>query len=113
LIDATSKRDIVIAGAGISGLTAALAFAAKGFSVAILERAERLEEVGAGLQLSPNATRILGRLGVLGRLEKDAVRPQAVNLRDATTLAVLATVPLGEAATRRWGAPYLVAHRAD
>lgn len=106
-------RTIVIAGAGIAGLTAALAFAARGFSVGIFERAENLEEVGAGLQLSPNATRPLARLGVLDLLAPRAVRPEAIMLRKAATLGELARVPLGESAERRWKAPYLVAHRAD
>ena len=104
---------IAVAGAGIAGLTAALALARKGFSVTVLERAERLEETGAGLQLSPNATRILRSLGVLDRLEKDAVRPEAVVLRDAASLSTVARVPLSQAAASRWGGPYVVAHRAD
>jgi salicylate hydroxylase len=104
---------VVIAGAGIAGLTAALAFAAKGHAVRILERSEKLEEVGAGLQLSPNATRILRRLDVLEVLEPRAVRPDAVILRQASDLRELARVPLGDFAERRWKAPYLVAHRAD
>jgi salicylate hydroxylase len=105
--------NIIIAGAGIAGLTAALAFAAKGFPVRLFERAERLEEVGAGLQLSPNATRLLDRLGVLELLGPQAVRPEAVVLRKAASLKEVARVPLGENAERRWKAPYLVAHRAD
>jgi salicylate hydroxylase len=109
----TDDRPVVIAGAGIAGLTAALAFAAQGFTVTVIERAGRLEEVGAGLQLSPNATRILRAFGVLDHLQDDAVLPEAVLLRDAATLARLARVPLGDAAEKRWGAPYLVAHRAD
>ena len=68
------SRQVVIAGAGIAGLTAALAFARRGFIVQIFERAERLEEVGAGLQLSPNATRILARLGVLPTLMPAAAK---------------------------------------
>jgi len=103
----------VVAGAGIAGLTAALALAAKGFAVTVFEKAEDLQEAGAGLQLSPNATRILRSLGVLDHLEKEAVRPQAVILKDAASLAKLARVPLGPSAEERWGAPYLVAHRAD
>ncbi|TPI14074.1 FAD-binding protein [Mesorhizobium sp. B4-1-3] len=109
----TRSRQIVIAGAGIAGLTAALAFADRGFPVRLFEQARQLEAAGAGLQLSPNATRILRRLGVLDRLLPNAVRPQAVVLKDAGSLRELARVPLGEAAERRWGAPYLVAHRAD
>jgi len=104
---------IVIAGAGVAGLTAALSLAAKGSVVTIFERAAHLQEVGAGLQLSPNATRILRSLGVLEHLERDAVQPQAIVLKDAATLASLARVPLGASAERRWGAPYLVTHRAD
>ncbi|WP_442577740.1 FAD-dependent monooxygenase [Mesorhizobium sp. ASY16-5R] len=104
---------ILIAGAGIAGLTATLAFAARGFSVQLFERSAQLREVGAGLQLSPNATRILGRLGVLGHLEGFAVRPPAIVLRSAKDLRELARVPLGDAAEKRWGAPYLVVHRAD
>ncbi|CAN7311923.1 FAD-dependent monooxygenase [Aminobacter sp. LjRoot7] len=107
------SRPVVIAGAGIAGLTAALAFARHGVSVRIHERSPVLEEVGAGLQLSPNATRILDRLGVLDLVSASAVRPEAVVLRDAATLVERARVPLGAAAERRWKAPYLVAHRAD
>ncbi len=106
-------KEILIAGAGIAGLTAALAFAAKGFSIRIFEKASKFEEIGAGLQLSPNATRPLDRLGVLRLLEPQAVRPEAVVLRKAATLGEIARVPLGESAERRWKAPYLVAHRAD
>ncbi|WP_018427170.1 FAD-dependent monooxygenase [Hoeflea sp. 108] len=106
-------RHIVISGAGIAGLTAAIAFARRGFAVRILERAAALEEVGAGLQISPNATRILSRLGVLDIVAPLTVRPEAVVLRDATTLKERASVPLGASAERRWKAPYLVAHRAD
>lgn len=107
------SRQIVVAGAGIAGLTAALAFAAKGHEVALHERAPTLDEAGAGLQLSPNATRILAALGVLETLLPAAVKPDAVVLRDARTLREVTRVPLGGAAETRWGAPYLVAHRAD
>ncbi|TJV00839.1 MAG: FAD-binding protein [Mesorhizobium sp.] len=107
------KRQVVIAGAGVAGLTAALAFAERGYPVQVFEQAQRLEAVGAGIQLSPNATRILRQLGMLDRLLPAAVRPEAVVLKDARTLRELARVPLGQAAEERWGAPYLVAHRAD
>lgn len=112
-MDSLPARKIIIAGAGIAGLTAALAFAGHGFEIDIFERSPKLEEVGAGLQLSPNATRILERMGVLPRLLQLAVQPEAVILRDAGTLYELAKVPLGRNAQARWGAPYLVAHRAD
>ena len=109
----TRSRQVVIAGAGVAGLTAALAFAERGYPIKLFEQAPRLEAAGAGIQLSPNATLILGQLGVLDRLLPAAVRPQAVALRDARTLRELARVPLGEMAEKRWQAPYLVAHRAD
>lgn len=112
-MDDTRSRQVLIAGAGIAGLTAALAFSERGYLVRLFEQAAQLEEAGAGIQLSPNATRILRQLGVLERLLPAAVRPEAVVLKDAGTLRELARVPLGEAAERRWQAPYLVAHRAD
>lgn len=108
-----TSRHVAIAGAGIAGLTAALCLARKGLSVTIFESAERLEEVGAGLQLSPNAARILAGIGVLERMGANAVRPASVTLKNAAGLDTLAVVPLGQAAEERWGAPYVVAHRAD
>ena len=108
-----SPRQVAIAGAGIAGLAAALSFASRGFPVRVLERASRLEEVGAGVQLSANATRILARLGVLDAVELAAVWPGSVELRRADSGRTIASVPLGAAATRRWGAPYLTVHRAD
>lgn len=78
----------------------------------MFERSTELRAVGAGLQLTPNATRILGRLGVLARLDA-AVRPPAIVLRDAASLRERTRVPLGDLAQARWGAPYLVIHRAD
>lgn len=112
-MDDTRSRQVVVAGAGVAGLTAAIAFAERGYCVQVFEQAQRLEAVGAGLQLSPNATRILRQLGVLDRLLPAAVRPEAVVIKDARTLRELARVPLGQAGEIRWGAPYLVAHRAD
>ncbi|MEI9418423.1 FAD-binding protein, partial [Mesorhizobium sp. Cs1321R2N1] len=64
----TRSRQVVIAGAGIAGLTSAIAFAERGYPVRVFEQAKRLEAAGAGIQLSPNATRILRRLGVLDTL---------------------------------------------
>ncbi|WP_192246268.1 FAD-dependent monooxygenase [Mesorhizobium silamurunense] len=109
----TRSRQVVIAGAGIAGLTAALAFAERGYAVTVLEQARQIEAAGAGIQLSPNATRILRQLGALDRLRLSAIRPRAVLLKDAATSRELARVPLGQAGEQRWGAPYLVAHRTD
>jgi len=108
-----ASRTIVVAGAGIGGLTAALALAARGFRVVVLEKAERLEEAGAGLQLSPNASRVLIDLGLKPRLAARAVTPEAISIMSAQNGGEVIRLPLGEAATARAGAPYWVMHRAD
>lgn len=107
------SRTIVIAGAGVGGLTAALALAARGFRIVVLEKAEQLEEVGAGLQLSPNASRVLVELGLTERLKLRAVTPEALCIMSARAGGELLRMPLGEAASARAGAPYWVVHRAD
>jgi salicylate hydroxylase len=108
-----ASRTIFIAGAGIGGLTASLALAAKGFRVVVLEKSERLEEAGAGLQLSPNASRILVELGLRERLGSRVVMPEAICIMSARAGGEIARLPLGEAAAFRSGAPYWVVHRAD
>jgi len=108
-----ASRTIVVAGAGIGGLTAALALAARGFRVVVLEKAERLEEAGAGLQLSPNASRVLIDLGLKPRLAARAVTPEAISIMSAQRGGEIIRLPLGETATSRAGAPYWVMHRAD
>lgn len=110
----TTPRHIAIAGAGIGGLTAALALAARGISVTVLERVPQLSEVGAGLQLAANATGILRRLGLLDTIAARAVVPESLEVRSvAAGAAPLVTMPIGAAFERRYGAPYLVVHRAD
>jgi len=94
-------------------MTAALALAAEGFRVVILEKSERLEEAGAGLQLSPNASRVLIDLGLKPRLAARAVIPDAVSIMSARMGREIARLPLGEEASSRAGAPYWVVHRAD
>jgi salicylate hydroxylase len=108
-----ASRTIFIAGAGIGGLTASLAFARQGFRVVLLEKTERLEEAGAGLQLSPNASRVLIDLGLEPRLAARAATPDAISIMSARSGGEIARLPLGEAATARAGAPYWVVHRAD
>jgi salicylate hydroxylase len=104
---------IMIAGAGIGGLTAALALAQQGFRVMLFDQAEKLEEAGAGIQLAPNATRILTGLGLAGRLEASIVRPFAIRLRSGASGREIAVMPLDGAALESYGAPYWVIHRAD
>src|SRR5450631_3039944 len=102
----------VIAGAGIGGLCTALCLARAGWRVSVYEKAKILDETGAGLQLSSNASTILRRLGVLERLAPFALAPEAIRIRRARDGATLARMPL-DGAQARWGAPYLVVHRAD
>jgi salicylate hydroxylase len=109
----TSPRTVVIAGAGIGGLTAAIALAKRGFPVTVIEQAERLEAIGAGIQLSPNASRVLIGLGLGERLAPYVVAPQALNVMNARTGRVLARATLGDTATKNYGAPYWVIHRGD
>lgn len=104
---------IAIAGAGIAGLTLALALARRGFEARLLEAAPVLSEAGAGVQLSPNATRRLRELGLLEAVAAQAVRPAHVRIRRARDGTDLAVMPLGDGAERRYRAPFLLVHRAD
>lgn len=104
--------DWLVAGAGIGGLAAALALQDQGVSIEVWEQAEALTEVGAGIQMGPNVTRILNGWGLASALEQVAVRPQALLSLDAATGQVLGRLDLGDA-ERRYGAPYMTIHRAD
>ena len=107
------RADILVIGGGIGGLTAALALARGGHRVRVLEKAARFAELGAGLQLGPNATRVLDGLGVLGPVLEAGVRPRRLLLRSALTAAELTGLDLGEPFLARYGAPYVVMHRTD
>ena len=104
---------VIVAGGGIGGLTAALALARRGFRVTVLEQAQRLEETGAGIQLSPNATRTLIELGLDGALRPLAVAPSALRVMNAISGREIVRMPLGEFAEDRYGAPFWLMHRAD
>jgi len=107
------SKKIVIAGAGIGGLCAALALAKRGFEVAVYEQSLQLGEVGAGLQLSPNAMHVLEALGVAAHVKAKAFRPKSAVMRHFQTGKTYFTVPLGDIATQKFGADYLHIHRAD
>lgn len=105
---------ILIVGAGIGGLTAALALKKRGLDdVVVLEQAQQLTEVGAGVQIGPNASRVLNRLGLGDDMERVAVRPGALQSRNFRTAQIIRDFPLGDTALERYGAPYYHIHRAD
>lgn len=109
----TPETEFLIAGGGIGGLSAAIALARQDLSVTVLERSDFQEESGAGIQLGPNATRLLERLGLLEAIEQVAFRPAAIFIFDGLSGKRLAEIPLGTYAEARYGAPYLTLHRAD
>jgi salicylate hydroxylase len=104
---------VIIAGGGIGGLTAALALARRGLRVTVLEQAQRLEESGAGIQLSPNATRTLIDLGLDEALRPLAVMPDELRIMNALTGREIMRMPLGKFAADRYGAPFWLLHRGD
>lgn len=107
------RQRVLIAGAGIAGLTAALTLARRGFEVKIFERAPILSEIGAGIQLSPNCGRILADLGLDDALAVAAIEPRAIDVRSGTSGHRIVSIPLGRRAEKRHGGPYRVLHRAD
>jgi salicylate hydroxylase len=109
----TGSRTIIIAGAGIGGLTAALALARRGFAVTLIEAAAQLDEVGAGIQLSPNATEVLLSLGLGPGLKPHIVAPETLRVMNARSGRVIVESPLGLTAAVRYRAPFWVIHRGD
>jgi len=105
--------DIVVVGGGIGGLAAAHALARHGYQVCVLERAPQFGEVGAGLQLGPNATRLLDGWGLLDAVAERGVLPARLVLRDALDGQELTSLDLGEEFRQRYHAPYIVVHRTD
>jgi len=106
-------RIVYIAGAGIAGLTLALALAKFGARVVVLEKRDRVQEYGAGLQISPNARKILDRLGLQQVLDEVAFQPAGIDIYPNGASRPLTTLELGPAMEQAFGAPYAVMHRAD
>ena len=107
------KLKVAIVGGGIGGLTAACALQQRGMEVSVYERSTELREVGAGLQLGPNAVKVLDALGFRDALSRFACEPADMVSLEWNDASLRYRQPLGREATSRFGARYLAAHRAD
>ena len=110
---ANTGRTIYIAGAGIAGMTLALALAKYGATVIVLERNKKVQEVGAGLQISPNARRVLNQLGLDKAITAKSFEPKAIDVYPFRANKPVTSLELGEVMRQRYGVPYAVMHRAD
>lgn len=108
-----NSRPVVIAGGGIGGLAAALALARKGFRSVVLEQAQEFGEIGAGIQIAPNAWHALDALGVGALVKRDAVFIERLLMFDGVSGERVIDIPLDERFAKRFGNPYAVTHRAD
>lgn len=104
---------VIVVGAGIGGLTTALTLRRAGLEIVIFEQAPQLREIGAGIQISPNANRILHRLGLADALRKVAVRPLAIEIHRWDDGRLLIRQPLADLCEQNFGAPYYHIHRPD
>ena len=107
------RLKVAIAGGGIGGLAAALALSHSGHQVELFEKAATFDEVGAGIQLGPNATRLLHAWGLKDALLACSFSPQRLQVRSAVSSGILGELELGSAMAARYGAPYVTLHRAD
>jgi salicylate hydroxylase len=108
-----SGRTIYIAGAGIAGMTLALALAKFGATVVVMERNKRVQEVGAGLQISPNARHVLNQLGLDKAIASKSFEPAAIDVYPYRARKPVVSLELGPVMREKFGAPYAVMHRAD
>ena len=108
-----APRTVYIAGAGIAGLTLALALAKFGLQVVVLERNAAVSEFGAGLQISANARKVLDSLGLSQAIAERSFAPEGIDIFPDARETPLQTLTLGRAIETRFGAPYAVMHRAD
>lgn len=108
-----TNSPVIVAGGGIGGLAAALALVRRGFEVTVLEQSAEIGEIGAGIQLGPNAFHAFDALGVGERARSRAVYTDYMVMHDAIDERQVALIPTGEAFRARFGNPYAVIHRAD
>ena len=104
---------VVVAGGGIGGLAAALALVRRGFSVKVLEQSPQIGEIGAGIQLGPNAFWAFDALGIGEKARSRAVYTDEMVMHDALDASLVGRIPTGEAFRKRFGNPYAVIHRVD
>ncbi len=109
----TAGHEIAIIGAGIGGLSAALALLRRGLDIQVYEQAHELKELGAGVQIGPNGTRVLHALGLEAALASVAVVPSGKEIRLWNTGQTWKLFDLGASSLARYGAPYVTAHRGD
>ena len=108
----SGTKRIALIGAGIGGLTAARALALRGFEVRVFEQSDELKEVGAGIQVAPNSTKVLRALGLEPQLKEAGYQPRSVVVRDWDDGRELRRTPMDQAAAK-YGAAYYLLHRAD
>ena len=111
--DRKTSTDVLVIGGGMAGLAGALALRGNGAEVTLVERAPEFGEVGAGLQMAPNASRVLKRWGLLEKALEIGVQPKHLVFRDAVTGEELTRQTLSGEFEERYGAPYVVIHRSD
>lgn len=104
---------VVIVGGGIGGLAAALGLARAGVAARVLEKSEHFAEIGAGLQLAPNATRVLDRLGILPEICRHAIFPRQLVMMDAVSGCPITSLDLGPKFLAHFDHPYILMHRGD
>src|SRR4051812_38092092 len=109
----SNREPVLVAGGGIGGLAAALALARQGHRVKVLEQASEIGEIGAGIQLGPNAFSAFDALGVGEKARSRAVYTDRLLMMDAVDESEVASIPVGEDFRARFGNPYAVSHRAD
>lgn len=107
------EKSLLIVGGGIGGLAAALAVSRGGHRVHVLEKSEQFVEIGAGLQLAPNATRMLDRLGLLEEIRRHAIFPRRLVMMDAVSGQHITSLDLGKKFQEHFGYPYILMHRGD